>query len=63
MRTLRKVLHSLSTMPRGFNADGRALGLGLAAALQAQRARGADVKPIRTSTRPAQHEGPYSRAS
>jgi hypothetical protein len=63
MRTLRKIVHSLSTMPRGFNADGRALGLGLATALQAQRARGADVQPIQTSTRPTQAEGPYSRAS
>jgi hypothetical protein len=63
MRTLHKVVHSLSTTPRGFNADGRALGLGLAAALQAQRARGADVQPIQTSTRPTQAEGPYSRAS
>jgi hypothetical protein len=63
MRTLRKIVHSLPTMPRGFNADGRALGLGLAAALQTQRARGADVQPIQTSTRPTQAEGPYSRAS
>jgi hypothetical protein len=63
MRTLRELVHSLSTMPRGFNADGRTLGLGLAAALQAQRARGADGQPIRTSTRPAQGEGRYSRAS
>ena len=29
-------------MPKGFPADGRQLGLGLAAALDAQRARGAE---------------------
>ncbi|WP_433277774.1 hypothetical protein ACQPZA_01795 [Pseudonocardia xinjiangensis] len=61
---MRKVVRALSTMPRGFNADGRALGLGLDAALRAQRAHGADVQPIRPSTEtvPAA-EGPYSRAS
>ncbi len=64
MRTMRTVVRALSTMPRGFNSDGRALGLGLDAALQAQRAHGADVQPIRpsTDTVPAT-EGPYSRAS
>jgi hypothetical protein len=64
MRTIRKVVRALAATPRGFNADGRSLGLGLDAALQAQRAHGADVQPIRTpsETVPAA-EGPYSRAS
>jgi hypothetical protein len=63
MRTFRKVVQSLSTMPRGFNADGRALGLGLHTALQVQRANGADVQPLRTAKRPVHTDAPYSRAS
>jgi hypothetical protein len=64
MRMIRKIVHALSTVPRGFNADSRALGLGLDAALRAQRADGADLQPIRTSTEPVQAaESPYSRAS
>lgn len=62
MRTLRKIAQALSTMPRGFNADGRALGLGLDAALHAQRSRGADVEPLRPSM-PTRAEDSYSRAS
>jgi hypothetical protein len=63
MRTLRTVVQYLTNMPRGFSADGRALGIGLDAALQAQRAHGADVQQIRPSRRPVQTEDPYSRAS
>jgi hypothetical protein len=62
MRTFRKIVQSLSTMPRGFNADGRTLGLGLDTALQVQRANGADVQPLRTA-KPVHTDAPYSRAS
>ena len=37
-----RVLGGLRRMPKGFPADGRQLGLGLSAALDAQRARGAE---------------------
>lgn len=63
MSTFRKIIDALSTMPRGFNADGRALGLGLDAALKAQRAAGADVQPLRSAERPVHADTPYSRAS
>jgi hypothetical protein len=39
MRKLHDVRWLLERLPRGFLADGRPLGLGLASALQAQRAR------------------------
>jgi len=63
MRTLRNIIQSMADMPRGFNADGRALGLGLDAALKAQRAAGADVQPLRSAKLPAHADTPYSRAS
>ena len=62
MRTLRNIIQSLADMPRGFNADGRAIGLGLDAALKAQRAAGADVRSIRLAHRPAA-DVPQARAS
>ncbi|WP_158888740.1 hypothetical protein [Amycolatopsis anabasis] len=37
MRTWKQMLEPLTRVPRGFNADGRALGVGLAAALEKQR--------------------------
>lgn len=37
MRTWREILKSLTNSPRGFNADGRAIGLGLATAMEKQR--------------------------
>lgn len=39
MRTLHDVRRYLERVPRGFIADGRPVGLGLASALDAQRAR------------------------
>jgi hypothetical protein len=63
MNTFRKIVDALSTMPRGFNADGRALGLGLDAALKAQRAAGADVQPLRNGQRPVHADVPFPRAS
>lgn len=39
MRTLHDVRRLLERVPRGFIADGRPVGLGLASALDAQRAR------------------------
>lgn len=42
MSVFDRVLLGLRRIPRGFSADGRQLGLGLAAALDAQRARGAE---------------------
>jgi hypothetical protein len=64
MRMIRRLVHALSTVPRGFNADSRALGLGLDAALRAQRADGADLQPVRTSAEQVRSaESTYSRAS
>lgn len=42
MSMIDRILSGLRRVPRGFPADGRQLGLGLAAALDAQRARGAE---------------------
>jgi hypothetical protein len=65
MRTFRSVVQSLVKLPRGFTADGRPIGLGLDAALQAQRARGgdADIRPIRVPSEAPVEEQRYSRAS
>jgi hypothetical protein len=62
MRTLRNIVRSLADMPRGFSADGRAIGLSLDAALAAQRAKGADVHTIRPARRPVV-EVQHTRAS
>lgn len=48
-----RVLHGLRRIPRGFSADGRQLGLGLAAALDNQRARGAEPLERDPGHRPA----------
>lgn len=37
MRSWREILKSLTNSPRGFAADGRTLGLGLATAMEKQR--------------------------
>jgi hypothetical protein len=50
MPKFRNIIRSLMDLPRGFSADGRPIGVGLDAALKAQRARGADGLP---STSPA----------
>lgn len=42
MSALKNVIAAVRRLPRGYSADGRSLGLGLAAALDAQRARGAE---------------------
>lgn len=42
MSKFRSALSALRRVPRGASADGRSIGLGLAAALDAQRARGAE---------------------
>ena len=60
MRTLRNIVESLSRLPIGASADGRAIGLGLDAALQAQRARGVDAQPLR---RPVDVKEPVAHAS
>jgi|tagenome__1003787_1003787.scaffolds.fasta_scaffold20923554_4 hypothetical protein len=39
MRTWRALIKALTSSPRGWSADGRGLGLGLATALAAQRAQ------------------------
>ena len=62
MRTLRKFIRSLADLPRGSSADGRSIGLGLDAALRAQRAHGAEAQPFRTPARPATEGRPYTRA-
>ena len=62
MRTLRNFFRSLADLPRGASADGRSIGLGLDAALRAQRARGAEAEPLTTRTRPVVEERPFTRA-
>ncbi len=62
MRTLQRIVQHLQELPHGASADGRAIGLGLDAALQIQRKHGADVQPIRP-TRPTVTNETYSRAS
>jgi hypothetical protein len=62
MRTLRNFVRSLADLPRGASADGRSIGLGLDAALRAQRARGAEAEPLTTRTRPATGDRPFTRA-
>jgi hypothetical protein len=39
MRTWRALITALTSSPRGWSADGRGLGLGLATAMAEQRAR------------------------
>ncbi len=41
MRNWRELIKALTSSPRGFNADGRSLGLGLATAMEKQRAHAA----------------------
>jgi hypothetical protein len=53
MRSLHEIVRSLVDLPRGFSADGRPIGLGLDAALKAQRAIGADVQQAGPDRRPA----------
>ena len=61
MRTLRNIIRSLADLPRGSSADGRPIGLGLDAALRAQRANGADARSVATPARPVTSEDrPYS---
>jgi hypothetical protein len=63
MRTLRNFIRSLADLPRGSSADGRSIGLGLDAALRAQRARGADGTPVSAPARPARtKDRPFSAA-
>ncbi|MBN6040535.1 MULTISPECIES: hypothetical protein [unclassified Amycolatopsis] len=37
MRTMKELIKDVLGAPRGFNADGRAMGLGLATAMEAAR--------------------------
>jgi hypothetical protein len=60
MRTLRNFIRSLADLPRGSSADGRSIGLGLDAALRAQRARGADAAPIAARRRAHTEDRPFS---
>jgi hypothetical protein len=39
MRNWRELIKALTSSPRGWSADGRALGLGLATAMEKQRAQ------------------------
>jgi hypothetical protein len=43
MRTLESVVEFLKKLPHGYSAVGGMLGLGLAAAMDAQKARAADA--------------------
>jgi hypothetical protein len=45
MRSWREIAQTL-TRPRGFSADGRVLGLGLATALEAQRRKDESVTGV-----------------
>jgi len=60
MRNWREIFKSLTRSPRGFSADGRTIGLGLATAMEQQRQenqrdveeflrRSADDQPVGTS--------------
>ncbi|HTF51449.1 MAG TPA: hypothetical protein VK735_28730 [Pseudonocardia sp.] len=51
MSAVNSVIAAVRRIPRGFSADGHSLGLGLAAALDAQRARGAEPAVIGRSTK------------
>jgi hypothetical protein len=62
MRTLRKFFRSLADLPSGSSADGRSIGLGLDAAMRAQRARGAEAEPLTTRTGQVVEERPFTRA-
>lgn len=62
MNTFRNIIRYLVDVPRGFSADGRSIGLGLDAAMAAQRRTGADVHDIRPARRPA-GEVQHSRAA
>jgi hypothetical protein len=44
MRTWRKFLNALAQSPRGYLADGRTLGLGLATAMEKTRQDTSDVE-------------------
>lgn len=50
MSFVNSALSAVRRLPRGYSADGRSLGLGLAAALEAQRARGAEPMDRRDAT-------------
>lgn len=60
MRNWRATLKALTSSPRGLNADGRVIGLGLATAMEKQRRlatsevedylRTADTEPERVTT-------------
>ena len=63
MRTLRNFIRSLADLPRGSSADGRSIGLGLDAALLAQRARGAEDAPPTTRIRPVTDDRPVIPAA
>ena len=41
MRTWRELIKAFTSSPRGWSADGRTLGLGLAMAMETQRAQSA----------------------
>jgi hypothetical protein len=56
MRTLHDVRRLLERVPQGFLADGRPLYLGLASALDAQRARYHGGPGTPTEVLPQQHE-------
>lgn len=65
MRTLARVAEFLRTLPQGYPADGRMLGVGLATALQAQQTR--QARQARTieipRTRSGDDEDRFTRAA
>ena len=61
MSVIDRVLLGLRRVPRGFSADGRQLGLGLSAALDAQRARGAEPLDHESIARESIDRGPGDR--
>jgi hypothetical protein len=63
MRTLRDFIRSLADVPRGSAADGRGIGIGLDAALRAQRTHGAEALAHRSRrARPATDGRPFTPA-
>lgn len=61
MSVVKSALSAVRRLPRGYSADGRSLGLGLAAALDAQRARGAEPVDHRAATPATQVTGGNDR--
>lgn len=65
MRNWRALIKALTSSPRGWPADGRMLGLGLATAMEKQRAQATrEVEDyLRRDSRDSRHSGDDRRAT